>query len=167
MINDLKHYEGVMRPLSSFSSAEVAEAMRVAITYTIASAFDLSHKEIVALNSRLQSITSEVFAGSPDSVPVEVLQELNTKYYSQFLLNKRGGTFVVTPEPKRVDMIVWVDTFMEAVNSAYSLSALQSARLYNELMGVMEEVGVRDTDSRTPTYLPNSVRHNISSSTSI
>lgn len=161
MLARYKRYSEHARPLSDFSDVQIAEALRAVINHTITHVFDLTQAEARLVNDRLQNATAHLFVGKPKSVPVQVLQELNTHYYSHSLLNKRGGRFQVSPTPQKADLLAYVDIFMEMCMSAYKIPAMQQAHLHLDFMNLMDDIGVRDNNSRSAEYLPNAVKNNL------
>lgn len=158
MLSNFKRYSEPTRPLSAFTEEEIAAALRTVVNYTITTVFNLTKKETQWVAQRLLEVTGHLFVGSPSSVPVPVLQELNTHYYSMALLNKNDGGFVVAPSPQDADLVAFVDIFMEMSTASYEFSSFDQTHLYVSLMEILSEIGVRDENSRLATYLPNAIK---------
>jgi hypothetical protein len=161
--------DDILNDTETGSQPSTVNAISSVLNYIITDAFDLTTEESMWVGYHLGNILSPLNNIIPTALMGAVKQELTNKEYSNRLF-KRGNI-----ETKPVDVVAgvryapiedWVESLSEIILSSYSgLRPMIKSSIIGSIHGLLTELGISSNPkkSRGSLYLPNAVRHLLSS----
>lgn len=146
------------------SYRRVSSAVKTVLVYTISDSFGLDDTETIWVSYQVARVLEPLINARPKAIPLPVQKELDSGIYSKLLL--RGGFKAGREDGTSTQASVqdWAQVLADLVIQSYHLRPLVDATIVASFIGILTELGVGNRDNpRASNYLPNAVRHVLSS----